>query len=42
MGRLVVGISPLRKQPHVRRLWAGQVVSGLDSQLTLVAVSFQA
>jgi MFS family permease len=40
--RFVVDISPLRKYRHFRRLWAGQVVSGLGSQLTLVAVSFQA
>ncbi len=40
--RLVVDTTPLRKYRHFRRLWAGQVVSGLGSQLTLVAVSFQA
>ena len=40
--RFVVDISPLRKYRHFRRLWAGQMVSGLGSQLTLVAVSFQA
>ncbi len=38
----VVDITPLRKYRHFRRLWAGQVVSGIGSQLTLVAVSFQA
>ncbi len=42
MSRLVVDITPLRKYRHFRRLWAGQVVSGLGSQLTLVAVSFEA
>ena len=42
MARFVVDISPLRNYRHFRRLWAGQVVSGLGSQLTLVAVSFQA
>ncbi len=42
MSRFVVDISPLRDSRHFRRLWAGQVVSGLGSQLTLVAVSFQA
>jgi MFS family permease len=42
VSRFVVDISPLRKYRHFRRLWAGQVVSGLGSQLTLVAVSFQA
>ncbi len=42
MARLVVDITPLRRYPQFRRLWAGQMVSGLGSQLTLVAVSFQA
>jgi len=42
VARFVVDITPLRKYRHFRRLWAGQVVSGLGSQLTLVAVSFQA
>jgi MFS family permease len=42
VARFVVDITPLRKHRHFRRLWAGQVVSGLGSQLTLVAVSFQA
>ncbi len=42
MARLLVDIGPLRRHPHFRRLWAGQIVSGLGSQLTLVAVSYQA
>ncbi len=42
MARLFVDITPLRKHRHFRRLWAGQMVSGMGSQLTLVAVSFQA
>ena len=42
MARFVVDITPLRRYRQFRRLWAGQVVSGLGSQLTLVAVSFQA
>src|SRR5580692_6332035 len=42
VSRFVVDITPLKKYRHFRRLWAGQVVSGLGSQLTLVAVSFQA
>ena len=42
MPRLVVDVAPLRKYRHFRRIWAGQVVSGLGSQLTLVAVSYQA
>ena len=42
MAKFVVDISPLRRYPQFRRLWGGQVVSGLGSQLTVVAVSFQA
>jgi MFS family permease len=42
VARFVVDITPLRRYRQFRRLWAGQVVSGLGSQLTLVAVSFQA
>ena len=42
VARFVVDITPLRKYRHFRRLWAGQTVSGMGSQLTLVAVSFQA
>jgi predicted MFS family arabinose efflux permease len=42
VSRFVVDITPLRKYRHFRRLWAGQMVSGMGSQLTLVAVSFQA
>jgi MFS family permease len=42
VARFVVDITPLRRYRHFRRLWAGQVISGLGSQLTIVAVSFQA
>src|SRR5580704_6690922 len=42
VSRFVLDIDPLRKSRYFRRLWAGQVVSGLGSQLTLVAVSFEA
>jgi MFS family permease len=42
VARFVVDITPLRRYRHFRRLWAGQVISGMGSQLTLVAVSFQA
>src|SRR5215831_10076183 len=41
MARFVIDVTPLRRHRHFRWLWAGQVVSGLGSQLTLVAVSFQ-
>jgi MFS family permease len=42
VSRFVVDVTPLRKYRDFRRLWAGQVVSGMGSQLTLVAVAFQA
>jgi MFS family permease len=42
MSRFVVDLTPLRRYGHFRRIWAGQMVSGIGSQLTLVAVSFQA
>ncbi len=42
MARFVVDITPLRKHRHFRRLWGGQVVSGVGSQLTVVAASYQA
>jgi MFS family permease len=40
--RVVLDVTPLRKHRHFRRLWCGQVVSQMGSQLTVVAVSFQA
>jgi MFS family permease len=42
VARFVVDVSPLRRHRPYRRLWAGQVVSGMGTQLTLVAVAFQA
>lgn len=42
MARLVSDVTPLRKYRQFRRLWAGQLVSGMGSQLTIVAVSYQA
>jgi MFS family permease len=42
VARFVLDISPLRRHRHFRRLWAGQVVSGMGSQLTIVAVAYQA
>src|SRR5215831_17775709 len=41
MARFVIDITPLRRYPYFLGLWGGQAVSGLGSQLTLVAVSFQ-
>src|SRR3974390_235396 len=41
MARFVIDVTPLRRHRYFRGLWVGQVVSGLGSQLTLVAVSYQ-
>jgi predicted MFS family arabinose efflux permease len=37
----LIDLQPLRTSPQFRRLWCGQVCSGLGSQLALVAVMFQ-
>lgn len=42
MSRIFLNIAPLRRHPAFARLWAGQSISGIGSQLTLVAVSYQA
>ncbi len=42
MAKLFADVSPLRNSRNFRRLWTGQTVSGIGSQLTLVAVAFQA
>ena len=34
-------ISPLRRHPGFRRLWTGQLIASLGSQLTVVAVGYQ-
>ncbi|MFC7220299.1 MFS transporter [Streptomyces polyrhachis] len=39
--RSLIDVSPLRSSPPFRRLWIGQALSGLGSQMTLVAVMFQ-
>ena len=39
LGGILVDIGPLRRHRDFRRLWAGQLVSQLGSQLTIVAVS---
>jgi MFS family permease len=40
--RFLADISPLRNSRDFRRLWTGQTISGIGSQLTLVAVAYQA
>ena len=42
MPALFADVSPLRHSRDFRRLWIGQTVSGIGSQLTVVAVAFQA
>lgn len=42
MATLFADVSPLRNSRDFRRLWAGQTISGIGSQLTLVAVAYQA
>ena len=42
MAKLLVDVSPLRNSRNFRRLWGGQTISGIGSQLTLVAVAYQA
>src|SRR5215470_12740515 len=41
VGRALVDTSPLRRHTAFRRLWTGQLVASLGSQLTVVAVSYQ-
>src|SRR5260370_40305361 len=39
--RILVDLTPLRRFPHFRRLWMGQLVSQLGSALTTGAVPYQ-
>ncbi|HEU5004333.1 MAG TPA: MFS transporter [Actinomycetota bacterium] len=39
--RILLDLTPLRRFPAFRRLWFGQLVSQLGSQLTVVAIPFQ-
>ncbi|HEY9240361.1 MAG TPA: MFS transporter [Streptosporangiaceae bacterium] len=41
LGGVLVDIGPLRRHRDFRRLWTGQLVSQLGSQLAIVAVSYQ-
>jgi MFS family permease len=40
--KVLADVTPLRKHAAFRRLWLGQMVSGLGSQLTLVGVAYEA
>ncbi len=42
MATLFADVSPLRRARPFRRLWTGQTVSGIGTQLTVVAVAYQA
>ncbi len=39
--RILVDVAPLRESPNFRRLFAGQLVATLGSQLTVVAIPYQ-
>src|SRR3954451_12671663 len=39
--RLFLDTTPLRLDPHYRMLWAGQVVNGIGTQITRIALPFQ-
>src|ERR1017187_5608967 len=41
VGGMFVDVGPLRRHRGFRRLWAGQLVSQVGSQLTVVAVAYQ-
>ena len=41
MAALFADVSPLRHSRDFRRLWAGQTISAMGSQLTLVALAYQ-
>src|ERR1039458_6138975 len=41
VGGVLVDTGPLRRHRNFRRLWGGQLVSQVGSQLTIVAVSYQ-
>ena len=41
VGRALVDTAPLRRHGGYRRLWTGQLIASLGSQLTVVAVGYQ-
>src|SRR5579859_31044 len=41
VGRALVDISPLHRHAGFRRLWTGQLIAAVGSQLTVVAVGYQ-
>jgi MFS family permease len=40
--RVFADVTPLRRNRNFRRLWLGQMVSGMGSQLTIVGIAFEA
>ncbi|MGW1076884.1 MFS transporter [Streptomyces sp. NPDC002537] len=41
LGRVLLDVTPLRSSRAFRRLWLGQALSGIGSQMALVAVAFE-
>ena len=41
VGRAFVDVSPVRRHAGFRRLWTGQLIASMGSQLTVVAVGYQ-
>src|SRR6516162_6214971 len=41
LGRAIVDTGPLRRHSGFRRLWSGQLIASVGSQLTVVAVGYQ-
>jgi MFS family permease len=42
LGGVLVDVGPLRRHPAFRWLWAGQLIASLGTQLSVVAVGYQA
>jgi MFS family permease len=41
MARVLADLGPLKRHRNFRNIWAGQVVSGIGSQLTIVGVAYE-
>ena len=41
LGRMAIDVRPLRESPQFRRLWIGQSISLIGSQISFVAIPYQ-